>query len=130
MEDDQGFIWFGTQYGLNRYDGYKFKLFKHEPGRPDSLSGVYVTFVVQGPRRQALGRKRSVTRPIRPEHRDIYSLSFRFRKIRKSRQWRRPHQPGSRGHVMAGNRKWPAQIRSRYQQDHLTIVMILTIPPA
>jgi hypothetical protein len=42
LQDDQGFIWFGTQYGLNRYDGYKFKLFKHEPGRPDSLSGVYV----------------------------------------------------------------------------------------
>lgn len=42
LQDDQGFLWFGTQYGLNRYDGYKFKLFKHEPGRPDSLSGVYV----------------------------------------------------------------------------------------
>src|SRR6266478_2375966 len=33
VQDDQGFMWFGTQYGLNRYDGYKFKIFKHEPGR-------------------------------------------------------------------------------------------------
>jgi len=40
VQDDQGFMWFGTQYGLNRYDGYKFKVFKHEAGRPDSLSGV------------------------------------------------------------------------------------------
>src|SRR5437773_2529547 len=30
VQDDQGFMWFGSEYGLNRYDGYKFKLFKHE----------------------------------------------------------------------------------------------------
>ena len=24
VQDDLGFIWFGTQYGLNRYDGYRF----------------------------------------------------------------------------------------------------------
>jgi ligand-binding sensor domain-containing protein len=35
-------MWFGTQYGLNRFDGCKSKVFKHEPGRPDSLSCVYV----------------------------------------------------------------------------------------
>jgi signal transduction histidine kinase/ligand-binding sensor domain-containing protein len=35
-------MWFGTSNGLNRYDGYKFKVFKHEPGNPKSLSGVYV----------------------------------------------------------------------------------------
>jgi signal transduction histidine kinase/ligand-binding sensor domain-containing protein len=42
VQDKVGFMWFGTQYGLNRYDGYKTKVFKHEPGRPDSLSCVYV----------------------------------------------------------------------------------------
>jgi ligand-binding sensor domain-containing protein/signal transduction histidine kinase len=42
VQDDQGFIWFGSQYGLNRYDGYKFKVFKHEPARTNSLSGVYI----------------------------------------------------------------------------------------
>jgi signal transduction histidine kinase/ligand-binding sensor domain-containing protein len=42
VQDKVGFIWFGTQYGLNRYDGYKSKIFKHEPDRPDSLSCVYV----------------------------------------------------------------------------------------
>src|SRR5271168_4779960 len=31
LQDDQGFMWFGTQYGLNRYDGYKFKVFLHDP---------------------------------------------------------------------------------------------------
>ncbi len=42
VQDKVGFMWFGTQYGLNRYDGYKSKIFKHEPDRPDSLSCVYV----------------------------------------------------------------------------------------
>ena len=42
VQDDQGFMWFGTQDGLNRYDGYSFKLFVHDPRNPNSLSGVYV----------------------------------------------------------------------------------------
>jgi len=42
-QDDQGFMWFGSQYGINRYDGYKFKVFKHEPGRTNSLSGVFIS---------------------------------------------------------------------------------------
>ena len=41
VQDDQGFIWFASLYGLDRYDGYKFKVFKHQPGRPNSLSGVH-----------------------------------------------------------------------------------------
>lgn len=42
VQDDRGFMWFGTQNGLNRYDGYKFKVFRHEPGVANSLSGVYI----------------------------------------------------------------------------------------
>lgn len=42
VQDDQGFIWFGTWNGLNRYDGYNFKVFKHDPERLESLSGVYI----------------------------------------------------------------------------------------
>jgi ligand-binding sensor domain-containing protein len=42
VQDNLGFIWFGTQYGLNRYDGYRSKVFKHEPGRSESLSCVYI----------------------------------------------------------------------------------------
>jgi ligand-binding sensor domain-containing protein/signal transduction histidine kinase len=42
VQDDQGFLWFGTQYGLNRYDGYKFKVFTHDSNRTDSLGGVYI----------------------------------------------------------------------------------------
>jgi ligand-binding sensor domain-containing protein len=42
IQDNQGFMWFGTQYGLNRFDGYKFKVFTHDPHRPESLGGVYI----------------------------------------------------------------------------------------
>jgi ligand-binding sensor domain-containing protein/signal transduction histidine kinase len=42
VQDRLGFLWFGTQYGLNRFDGYRFKVFRHEPGQPNSLGGVYV----------------------------------------------------------------------------------------
>jgi ligand-binding sensor domain-containing protein len=42
VQDKVGFIWFGTQYGLNRFDGYSSKVFKHQPSRSDSLSCVYV----------------------------------------------------------------------------------------
>ena len=42
VQDDRGFIWFGTQYGIDRYDGYEFKVFVHEPGRVNSLAGAYI----------------------------------------------------------------------------------------
>src|SRR6478672_6617796 len=31
LQDKQGYIWFGTINGLNRYDGYTFKVFKNIP---------------------------------------------------------------------------------------------------
>ncbi len=37
-QDKKGFLWFGTPYGLNRYDGYNFRVFLHDPGDPDSIS--------------------------------------------------------------------------------------------
>jgi ligand-binding sensor domain-containing protein len=37
-KDSMGFMWFGTHNGLNRYDGRGFKIYKHNPADPDSLS--------------------------------------------------------------------------------------------
>ena len=43
VQDDQGFMWFGTQYGLNRYDGSKVRVFVHDPQRRDSLGCAFIT---------------------------------------------------------------------------------------
>ncbi len=38
FQDRRGFLWFGTVDGLNRYDGYTFKVFKYDPVDSASLS--------------------------------------------------------------------------------------------
>ncbi len=37
-QDRYGFLWFGSDDGLYRYDGYKLKSYRREPGNPNSLS--------------------------------------------------------------------------------------------
>jgi len=41
-QDRKGFMWFGTQEGLARYDGYNFKVYNPIPGDSTSLSDMYV----------------------------------------------------------------------------------------
>ena len=47
FQDSHGFIWFGTEDGLNRYDGYTFKIFKPDPSNPNSLSDRWITSIVE-----------------------------------------------------------------------------------
>lgn len=42
-QDQQGFLWIGTQVGLNRYDGAKFRTFIRQRNKPDSLSEHYIS---------------------------------------------------------------------------------------
>ncbi len=42
LQDRSGFMWFGTQDGLNRYDGYNFKIFKNNPGDSTSLTDNFI----------------------------------------------------------------------------------------
>jgi signal transduction histidine kinase/ligand-binding sensor domain-containing protein/DNA-binding response OmpR family regulator len=37
LQDNEGFMWFGTRSGLNRYDGYEFLVFDQVPGDSTSL---------------------------------------------------------------------------------------------
>ena len=37
LQDKDGFMWFGTRGGLNRYDGYTFKVYRHLNNDPDAL---------------------------------------------------------------------------------------------
>ncbi|MCP4439562.1 MAG: hypothetical protein GY810_11520 [Aureispira sp.] len=54
VQDDLGFMWFGTKHGLNRYDGYQFKILTAEKDglqsnvtvglRKDSEGMIWVTY--------------------------------------------------------------------------------------
>ncbi len=45
--DSKGFLWVGTQNGLNRYDGYNFKVFNNFPEDGYSLSSGFVTSLAE-----------------------------------------------------------------------------------
>jgi signal transduction histidine kinase/ligand-binding sensor domain-containing protein/CheY-like chemotaxis protein len=42
IQDKYGFMWFATKDGLNRYDGYTFTVFRHDPEVPTSLSDNFI----------------------------------------------------------------------------------------
>jgi len=47
LRDHQGFMWFGTEDGLNRYDGYDFLVFQHSPQDSKTIAGSYVSTLYQ-----------------------------------------------------------------------------------
>ena len=47
LQDDQGFMWFGTGDGLDRFDGYTFNQYKRGTSGSKDLSGVVVTALLK-----------------------------------------------------------------------------------
>ncbi len=47
MQDQQGFIWIATTDGLNRYDGVRFKIFRHNPTEKYSLPDNRVKYLFE-----------------------------------------------------------------------------------
>lgn len=50
LQDESGFIWIGTYDGLNRYDGYQFKIYRPDASNPASLSDNYIQCLLQDTR--------------------------------------------------------------------------------
>jgi signal transduction histidine kinase/CheY-like chemotaxis protein/ligand-binding sensor domain-containing protein len=46
-QDKYGFMWFGTQDGLNKYDGYTFTVYKTIPGQEKSLSNNFISDIIE-----------------------------------------------------------------------------------
>lgn len=42
MQDSRGFLWIGTQDGLNKYDGHSFKIYRHDPVDNHSISSNFI----------------------------------------------------------------------------------------
>ncbi len=47
VQDRDGFLWFGTRDGLNRFDGHAFTVFRHDPANPASLADGSVKCLYQ-----------------------------------------------------------------------------------
>lgn len=43
VQDKSGYIWIGTRDGLNRFDGYTFKVFRNDPDDAESLGNNWIT---------------------------------------------------------------------------------------
>ena len=46
-EDSKGMIWVATEDGLNRYDGSKFTIYKHDPDNEHSLAHNYISVIFE-----------------------------------------------------------------------------------
>ena len=47
FQDKQGFLWFGTADGLNRYDGIAFKVYRQHPDNMSTISDNYITAIIE-----------------------------------------------------------------------------------
>ncbi len=47
IQDDKGFLWFATLDGLNRYDGYKMKIYRANPLDTNSIAGNSISSICE-----------------------------------------------------------------------------------
>lgn len=47
IQDSDGFMWIGTQDGLNKYDGYTFTIYQNDPEDPSGISSNYITDILE-----------------------------------------------------------------------------------
>lgn len=50
LQDKRGFMWFGTDDGLNRFDGHTFKVYRHNSYQMESISGDHIVSLFEDSR--------------------------------------------------------------------------------
>src|SRR5690554_1397017 len=48
VQDADGFLWFGTRNGLNRYNGYDFDVYKYRSNNPQTISDNHISALCEG----------------------------------------------------------------------------------
>ncbi|MCB9277069.1 MAG: response regulator [Lewinellaceae bacterium] len=48
LQDKYGFMWIGTRDGLNKYNGYEFRVFRHDAGDSSSISSNTISALAEG----------------------------------------------------------------------------------
>lgn len=41
-QDQEGFVWLGTQDGLNRFDGYEFRIYRNDPAKQNTIGDNHI----------------------------------------------------------------------------------------
>ena len=49
LQDKKGFLWFGTKDGLDRFDGYSFKIFRSSPDDTGSIGSNFIHCLYEDP---------------------------------------------------------------------------------
>lgn len=49
LQDKFGFMWFATRNGLNRFDGYSFKIYENNPSDSNTISYNWITDIIEDP---------------------------------------------------------------------------------
>ncbi len=63
FQDSKGFMWFGTKDGLNKYDGYSFGIYHHDPFDPKTLSDNWVNCISEDRKGNLwIGTKKGINR--------------------------------------------------------------------
>jgi ligand-binding sensor domain-containing protein len=47
LQDSKGFLWFGTENGLNKYDGYGYEVYWHQPDNSASISHNFIRVIYE-----------------------------------------------------------------------------------
>lgn len=77
FQDYNGFLWFGTFDGLNRYDGYRFKVFRNVPGDTTSLNANHVRVIAEDANHRlwiGTGKGLNIYNPVKAT---FYTTSFK-----------------------------------------------------
>ena len=77
LQDSQGFMWFGTEDGLVRYDGQELVRYGYSPRERRGLPGNFIRQIVEGPRHNLWLAIKWRPRPLESRAKTLHGLSPR-----------------------------------------------------